>query len=410
MIAAARLIASVLGLLTALVLARVLGPAGRGLTAALLGVLYILPIVVSLGAPIEIRRVAADDDGPETLRAARVAAVGSGALAIPAGFAVAEMLVPGGHPSLYGSVVAAVSLLPVTVGWMNEQSYLIGRERYLVVAAMQIVPPVVLLAGCLGLGGAGLLSEQGVVVLATAGAIANMIVGLCANKVSVRGPRLGVRNLLGRSIRFAGSSIAEAASNRADQVVALPLLGAQQAGYYSVAVTVGSIPFAFAYALGAHELNYLRASLRSDVKNRSASGVRAALALSGAVTVILAVAVPFMIPIVFGTDYEPAITPTEVLLIGALAIIPNYVCSMHLASLGRGWAMTLLQMAGLVLSLILLVILGPWLGAHGAAAAAALGYWTTFFVALRLLEHKLATVVPKPRDLIMALERLRGGQ
>ena len=66
-----RLSVAALGLISAPLIAQALGPSGRGETASALATMYLVPILLALGMPFEVRRRVLADGGMGAVRTAR---------------------------------------------------------------------------------------------------------------------------------------------------------------------------------------------------------------------------------------------------------------------------------------------------------------------------------------------------
>ncbi|MET1033924.1 MAG: oligosaccharide flippase family protein [Arthrobacter sp.] len=401
-----RIAASALGLVNAPLVARALGPDGRGETAAALAAFYLVPILLSMGLPLEVRRLAAGGDYAAVVRSARWVAAALVVPALAAGLLCARYLLVGLSPGEAAAAVAGVALAPLMVVWMCDESVLLARQSYAGVALLQLTLPLantaLLVAGAL----LQLMSVSWVMLSYSAGTVLTACVGWALVRVRLRGPVYPLRRLVRGGATFAGGSAAEAASNRADQLIALPLIGAAQAGYYSVAVTIASIPVGLAHALGASELRRLADTPPELLLAAQQAAVRRAVAIGAALCVLLAAATPAGLAVLFGPEFGPAVPATWILLGGAVLAVLNYVASTALLVGNRGRAMTWAQAAGAVSGVVFLLLAGPLWGAAGAAAAAGASSAVAGALLLRSLGGGWRPYVPGPDDLRLAWTRL----
>jgi O-antigen/teichoic acid export membrane protein len=105
--------------------------------------------------------------------------------------------------------------------------------------------------------------------------------------------------------------------------------------------------------------------------------VRGTAALTTVVTLLLAVASPVLIRVVFGVEFVPAVGPTLMALTGTTGVVLAYVASSVLTALGRGWVMTTASALGCVVGVGLAFVLGPPFGAMGLAVASSIGFWVS---------------------------------
>lgn len=401
-----RLGATALAFVTAPVIARAIGPIGRGETAAALATFAIVPIVLSFGLPLEIRRLAAIGQAAEALRTSRVVC----ALAFP----VAGLLGLAAYFTLFSSFAPAarvvatvgVALTPLAMIWMCDLGVLIATGRLRGVMFLMLLQPIVYLIVVLVLWITGLIDTATVLIAHILGTLATAVLGVTLTRVSLRGTRNSLPKMLKSSARFAGSSMAEAASTRLDQVVALPLIGAFQAGIYSAAVTVAAVPFALSQAIGASYFPMIaraKGEVRRELKEESIR-VSAATALICVPAMVPAIWVG--IPLLFGTEFASAVPVAWISFSGTCAMVIAYVCSMGLAAEGRGTRMTLAQLGSLLVAMALLFVLAPRLGAIGAAVASSVSYVTLLISLLVGTGVRSSQLLPRFRDFPLALMTL----
>lgn len=405
-VAASGLLAPLISLVTAPVIARLLGPEGRGETVAAIVLTSLVSILLAFGVPLELRRLAAMNEVSASLRTARrmiaIAVIPSSALGAFFGFTVFASLDAGSKVL----AVVAVASSPLSISWMIDASVLIGLGRYRGVFVLRVAQPLTfLVVVVIGLT-AGIASVSFVIFASIVGNLVTAIIGLSLLPIGFRGEVEPVGALVRRSARFAGSSIAEAATNRVDQVAVLPLIGSAEAGLYSVAAVIASLPLTIGHALGSTYFRELAKASALDRRQIKLEAARASSSMTLAVCALIAFAVPFGVPLVFGEQFVPAIMPTLLALIGAYAMTVGFVVSLMLAAESRGSWMTISQVASLIVGIVLLLWLGPLLLANGAAAASTLAY--IFLLILLAVGAKIPPrcFLPSFSGFIQAIQRL----
>lgn len=406
-IGAARIFATAVGAGSAVLIARAVGPAGRGVTAAVQAAALILPIVLAVGMPMTVRRQAAAGSGERTLRTARIVALASALAAMPLAWWMASQLVGGMGGPTFTSAVVCFSSAPVTVLWMCEQSYLIGTGRYSVVAVLQIAPALILFVGAAAFAALGLMSVEAVIWLTFGGSLVNAAVSFVANITTLAGEHAPLGEVLSESVTYAGAAVAEASNSRLDQVLALPILGAHEAGLYSVAATFGAIPWAAAYALGANQFNSVARSSGTSANARAAQGIKVGLVVGLVVAALLVILIPIGVPIVFGRDYFEATIPSLILAALGAGLIPSYLANITLGARNLGARMTAVQFVGLGAAAALLLVLGGGLGAVGASMAAGLSYWLILVLSAHAHGISLSATMPSRRFVRALVRSLR---
>lgn len=366
---------------------RKFGPAGRGVAAAAVAVLTLLPVAVGLGLPLVIRRQATRAEGcaPE-LRSIRLLALVAVGPCAGIGVLLASQILGEVGGNVVRVFIVGCCLSPVTVLWICDANILLAHHRLAAYSLTNVTPPTVLLAGALAGWVIGVVSVEYVILLNVSGALATLVLTSSLVRISVTGARAPVRPLVREGLSYAGSQISEAASMRLDQAIALPIIGATQAGYYAVAAAISLVPYAIGQALGA--AIYRHVAVTED-ETRRASHMTIALRYSTVVTAVatlfIACLVPWCVPFLFGEDFRDAVAPTLLALCGSVAVSVGYVSSGLLAALGRGWAMTRAQLAGLGIGIGMLLALGPSLGAIGAAVASSFGFVCATLLSVRAI-------------------------
>ncbi|MCS5716756.1 hypothetical protein N1027_01250 [Herbiconiux sp. CPCC 205763] len=397
-------------MITAPIVARAIGPDGRGETAAAIGVFFLVGIGLALGVPLEVRRRVSIGTMQPVVRASRRLI---GFMFLPATGVSAILyftLFAGFEPPVRLVAAIGVVLTPLMSSWLTDNSVLLASGRYRAQLLLLVAQPATYLILVLVFWLSGMASTMTVLIANIAGNAITFLMGQILVRVSIFGEADNSWHLLKSGVRFSGSALAEAATNRLDQVLALPLLGAYNAGLYSVAVTIGGIPIAVGQALGA---SYFRPAAVAKEEQRRAivgEGARAGAALAIVTCAVLAAIVPFGVPLLFGAEFAPAVPITLIYLIGSVFMVTAYVYSMLLAALGRGGAMSIAQLASLAVSTILLFALAPSLAAPGAALASTAGYITLIVFLAVALRLTLIEYLPKPRDLVNGLRSLLKGK
>lgn len=164
------------------------------------------------------------------------------------------------------------------------------------------------------------------------------------------------------------------ASTRVDLLLVRVLAGSEEAGSYSVALTVGQVTTYAPIALAVAAFPVI-ASASQEQEARELVGrvcrTTVLTALIGAVA--LGVAIPVALPLTFGSDFAPAVAPALVLLVGGILWGAQWTACRAESARGRPAILLGSFGASLVVMLIADVALIPPFGILGAAVAALLG-------------------------------------
>ncbi|MGH9919525.1 MAG: lipopolysaccharide biosynthesis protein, partial [Nitrososphaerales archaeon] len=174
-----------------------------------------------------------------------------------------------------------------------------------------------------------------------------------------------------------------------DQLVLSQAVPPADLGRYAIAVTLTMLPFPVVSAIGFVAFPRLasRTELSATTHRLQRLAILGSIGLTVAILAPLAIAAPWLVPLVFGTAYRGAVPLIWVLTPGAVFTICAQVVGDLL--LGRGhpavgaWA----QGLAAVFTLIILFSLLPFLGVYAAAIASTISYGVAFAVVLHRLLH-----------------------
>jgi len=401
-----------------LLLARSLGPAGRGEIAFLIVATLILARVTALGA-VEATTIFAAQR-PQ-MRATQLSTVVAFAAA---GAAAGSALAGGGLLLLDASGAAGIStaewaiLVAATVAVAVGDAgfgFLLGcdrfREQALITGASPWLYAVVLAAVWAG-GGVT------VVRAALAWAIAHVVraAWVLRRSVDVAGLARPSASLLRESLAFGSrawaGTLARFLNFRADQVLMGFIATESTLGVYAVAVNASEV---LLYLPSTTALALLPVVSRSEPHARVELVLRAfrSAALLTLAGVVLAVLVgPPLLPIVFGAEFEASVTPFLLLSAGAPGFVAMAVFSSGLTASSLPGRSSLGPVVSLVLGLALAVALIPAFGASGAAAAASIAFLAGGTASMALYRRRAPfdwslLVLPRRGDLdvVLALAR-----
>ena len=380
-IAMGRLVATGIGFINVPLIAWLVGAEGRGETAAVLAAFYLVPILLGIGMPLEVRRLATQGEYQSVARASKDIAW---SMLIPA-FGIALLLIETVFQSLNQhsriATFVGISLAPMMISWMCDQSILIARKEYRKAGSIQLCQPFVNLIFILVLIPFVQVKVEHVIWSAIVSQFITMLLGLLLVRHGIFGDRYSYAKLFRKSLSFFGGSIAEAASNRLDQVLLLPVMGSFQLGLYSVAATISTMPIMLGHALGATYFNSLARAPEELKKSIKITAINSTLALSLGFSLFLALFSPLAITLLFGAEFRGAILVTFISLIGSIALTPAFVCSMLLVADGRGGLMTIGHLISVISAVIGIFIFATTMGAVGAAIASTVSY-ILLFIAL----------------------------
>lgn len=410
---AIQLIQVVIGVL----LARILGPGGRGELAAVILWPTLLTTIGSLGLAQSATYHAA--------QARRIGALVGSALAvivvdslilIAIGLAIIP-LVLGSHGDdvVSNGQLYLVLFVPLNLVAVTMMSILNGLHRFVWFQSLRLLMFVTTIAGLGGLAIADEMTLRTAVLAYAAGIGVAAVLGLGAVLASM-GARLGidrqtVRALLGFGVKSQLSTSMWTMNERADQLVISIFFSAASLGLYVVAVTMTSLTTLIGFSVALVALPVLARMEDGEERRRTARAIAGATLIgSFIVTLPVFVAEPWLIRLLFGEDFSGATDVGRVLLVAAMVFGLNRVLEAMLQAAGRPLESSIGEGIALAITAAGLAALLPLLGILGAGVTSLIAYSTSaVFLARRAargLEMSTAELLVPDREMIGRIVRL----
>lgn len=362
----------VVAMVTGPLLARVLGPEGRGELTAVLTVLVFAPILLDFGlGDFVSRERARGTDRGTVIGTAMPLALGFSLLGVALALPVAELV---GQDRAVVEKFVRISLLgsPVLVfGWMLI-ALARGDQRWSILYRWRLINALGSAVLIVGLALLGRLTVESAVMVT----VVTSLVALVASLPALRGAghwRLD-RTLVRPALAFGARSwliiLCSASNYRLDQLVMAAVVSSAELGHYAVAVSLTAIALSF---MGA-----VNVALLPRVAHEGAHAVpriaRASAVVLACSLGAVAASAPLLVPLVFGEDFRPTVVLVEILALGALLIGVSSVLGGALQGHGRPQDAARAQLVGLVITVVgLMLVLKPW-GATGAALVSVVAY------------------------------------
>ncbi len=381
------LVIAFLGLLTGPLLARALGPSGRGDLAAILVPLGLMSQVAGLGlGTFAIREAALGRRTSHLVGSLGPIVLAIGLVSVVSGPFLAG-LIAGGRETVYLFLVVGFCTVPLGLFSDLLASIAVGSERWRTYIAVRFIPPLVMVAGIV------VLFVVDRLTVASA-AVVSLVAGLASVLPLLPLLRDGRPRFLGglarEGLRFGGKAwiggLGLAANVRLDQLLMTRLVAPRELGLYVVAVT--SAGFLLIPMLGALGVGGL-ARFTYGERGLIAQVLRVSLLGAILVGVILAMTLPALIPLVFGGDFRDAVVVSWVLLAANVPLAGANVLGTALTSCGRPGLASASQILALAITIPGLIVLLPILGAFGAALVSLLAYSASFSMLLILSRREL---------------------
>ncbi len=369
-----RMAALGVSLITNILVARELGPSGRGEYTLLLTFVGVVSAAVGLSGEQGVTEQSAQG---EVIRRRSVSAAFWGAFVVGA---LGALLAAGalwrgvfGLPSGLWWAAAVLTVLTCSQLWC--QRLLVLQGQVMTSAVLAVVEATVFL---LGVAVASRMDRLDVDM-----ALAWYAIGLTAG-VMITGIRLRPRvsrrwlaemgGILRKGIRYHPGQLALNLMMRVDVLVLGALGSTTQVGVYSVGLALtaplGVLGTAIASTLVAGQV----AASETERRKVTVALLRITAAVTAVSAVLVAVAAPIMIPFLWGKDFSGAVPVTWVLLTGAFLLAVQRPIGTYLVAEGMSRAMNRRALAGLLVACIATAALVPQWQAMGAAVGASLGY------------------------------------
>jgi len=387
--------------ITGPLLARSLGPSGRGALAAVAVPVSILPVLLGLGLPAFVtRETARREPVGELLGSIGLVYLAIGALAAAAAVPVADYFAQGREPVRIALMIAMLTM-PLLLWGTLLLGIANGQQRWSAVIGARLAPAAVALIGVTVLFALGLLALPEAAAIVLVGTFASIVPTLVVLRGAGR-PRVR-RAVMRRSLRFGLPAwlwqTGTLTNARLDQLLMVSLTSARQLGLYAVAVSLAGVSSIFAGALGPA---LLPRAARGE-ERLSARVCRTSLLLSVLIAVVLAGLCPLVLPLLFGASFSAAVAMALVLIAASVPNAGTQVLTSALLATGRPRVVAVSEIVSVAITVAgLLLLLGP-LGGLGAAIVSAAAYSVTFAILLWAARARFALpladfLVPRPGE------------
>jgi O-antigen/teichoic acid export membrane protein len=392
---------SAAGILLSIIVARSLGPAGKGVVDLITAVSAVAVLGLGLSAASGITYVVARGDA----RAERVplsalasslviglATVGAlEALAIP--LRAAGVLPDGGNVT----VVLAGLLTAVGHYQSVTRAALAGSQRVIRANNTELLGR--LLALLAGVGAAVVATPAAfVTVLVASGAAAALLQTIALHP---RGSlsRVEIAAIVRYSLPSYAANLLQFLNYRLDLFLIAAFRGPQEVGWYAVAGSLVQLIWVV-YRSAAAVLFPAFASRSAEEQSpkQLAEAARLAFLVALVAAVALAIVAAWAIPFLYGPDFTVSVLPLLLLLPGAVALTPAGVAAAYFLARGEPGVNARISMAAFAVTVTADVLLIPQHGMVGAAVASSLSYLATLLLTLTLLSRRYQLGV---RDLLV---------
>lgn len=361
-------------LISGVLLARGLGPTSRGLLALLLLWPIVLFQIGSLGLPVASAYFIARY--PTSARAIVGTLIRTTilqcTLLVGVHVVIVVLLVHGRDPTTQLAGYVTLATVPTVFLQQYSTSILQGQQRFTALNLMRLVPAsgnaiaavAVWLVFRSLLGAALFLTVANILVaLITAGVAAAQLQKLPGSE-TVR-----LRDLVGFGLSALIGAAYPVETFRVDQAVVGLVVSPEALGIYVASLAFTNLPRFIAQSVGIVAYPHIAAQ---DPAARRASTWRffwAAVTFSAVAVAVLELAVSFLVPLLFGSAFAPAIPIARILLVASLLAAARRILTEGMRGAGHPGAGTVAEVASWLSLAPLMLFLTPAWGLTGVAAA-----------------------------------------
>lgn len=391
--------------------ARLLGPGGRGAYGLFVVSAALAQTVLGLGLGnaavyfINKRQMRPHDVvGATHVVVIAAAALVTLALAVVVPVAGRDVLGAGVSPWLLAAAV------PVLIYATILRVVLQAESRFIEMGAATLVQPLSLLAlvgVAAALGSPRTSLIVGIWIASNAASALfsawRLGAGVLALGAMARPPFGSVRRLATFGVQGETGNVLQLLNYRLDQYLVRAFVSIAGVGIYAVGVSMTEAVWLIANAVAIVLLPRLAGADEDDVRRMTPLAARTTLVVVAAGAGALALVAPVIVPAFFGHAYDESVHALWFLLPGTVALSGSKVITSYIFSQGRPLVNTGITLVSLAVTLVALLLLVPPYGVHGAAAASSLAYIAHFgaaLVAYRRIsgENPLTAVVPQRAD------------
>jgi O-antigen/teichoic acid export membrane protein len=375
------------------VVARALGPSGRGEYAAITVWFGIACIVGQMGLPASLCFYVAKDSprARDYIATSRTMMMATGVLALTAGLLLAPVLSRGnplvadGYRIAFGTSV--ITFVGVAYTYALQADHLLGWNL-----ARTIQPVLSLPIFCILWFFKLLTLNNALYVLAVTLTLQlGWSYWYCRQNALAPGhARISMLRPLSAYGMAQIAALTPATLNaQLDQLVLSLTVASADLGRYAIAVSLTSLPMPIVAAIGNVAFPRLAAqqAVTDATRRMQRQAVLASIGIAAAMLVPLSLVAYWLIPFLFGAGYRAAVPLLWILAPGAIFLACGQVVGDLLRGRNHPTVVAWAQGLAAVFTVVLLIALLPVVGVYGAAIASTVAYGTALAVMLHSLWH-----------------------
>ena len=207
----------------------------------------------------------------------------------------------------------------------------------------------------------------------------------------------GIKCFLGSTLQYL--------NYRADVFLLFTFTGAQALGIYTVGVAVTEILWFVSYAISFSLFPKISSAERSKNESIVPLFSRITLFLTIFLSLFILILINPIIKILYGLSFLPSIKVVYFLLPGIILFSPSRILSSYFAGIGKPEINTWVNFFSLIINILFNLLLIPKFSYKGAAIASSISYSISFFILLYLYIKKTKSkfiqfFIPSKKDII----------
>jgi O-antigen/teichoic acid export membrane protein len=396
---------------TSPIIARTLGPSGRGELAAIFAIVGVAPWISEIGLTAFLGRESARRVHPvgNLLGSTVPIAIATALIAVAVAVPVAHLM-GRGRPVVVAFIEIGLFMLPVNAVIQLFAGIAGGEQRWNLIMSAKILSSAGIAVAVVALRLLDALTVDSV-------AIAYVAIGTLSNapllavlrgtrpwhfeaSLATEGVAFGVRSWL--------STVAGVGNSYLDQVLMAGLVASRQLGFYALAVSIAGA----STALVAATAGAIAPRVAAGEPDLTARACRVTLLFVLASGTCIAVSSPFVLPFVWGHAFAPAVPMLVILLAASVFGVATLVIGAGLVAAGNPSATARAQIVALAITVPALIVVLPFAGGIGAAWVSLVAYAASFIITLNAASRQFALprvmfLVPTRGDLRWLRDRAR---
>lgn len=377
--------------LQGIIIARLLGPVGRGEYAAVILWPMMFAGLGIFGCNIAIARVSAKvDDHGAIIRTAIVLAFITSAFSSLVCFMALPWLMPQAESHLVSLARLFILFIPLNHLSLNIIAVDQGSGNFKNFNFTRAIlnPSYVIILVCLWLLGIREVRWFAIALLVATITAVVVQLFLAVRRQSFIGKLYSPVKLVKQSIHFGLAGAAQPLYLQADKAILLWLLGAENLGLYVVALSASAVIGSITNSAAMVSFTAAAQVKRGEGFDKIAKTFRLSALLWLVFGGILAIAMPLLLPLVYGSEFASAVNPARLLIIGSAFAGHANLLDQNMRGQGRAFIGLEGRIMGLIVILTVGLVSTRWLGMTGMCLAFIFGQLTCMsFFLWRVLGH-----------------------